>query len=190
MTPNAQLKEPQLHDDTAFELEDHVPEASPTAEVACCLEEQHPTLLGRVLCGFERSTQLQVWLPCLMHVRPRKGDRVLITRCPGAPHGVVVGVVDGYRQRVLPVPRMRATHVLGEDDALVIEDAGGRAVLELRASEEGTRVRLLHATTKFVADGELSFEARKVSILASQGPLLLDASEDVRIRGEQIHLNP
>jgi hypothetical protein len=166
------------------------PRELPAQEVGLCVTEGHPTREGRILLRFERADEdLEEWLPCLLHVRPRRGDRVLVTRCPGALRGVVVGVVDGYRERLPVQPRTTAATRLRDDDAIVLEGPSGEPMIELRLEEGRAVLTVRSKDVTLASEGHLALRGASVSIEAARGPVDVTATEDVRVAGEHIHLN-
>ncbi len=160
------------------------------SETGVCIADRHPVLSGRVLVRFERERgPVEQWLPCLMSVCPRDGDRVLAMRAAGAAEAIVVGVVDGYRRRVEPEPRITNVRAIERDESVRIEAADGRGLVEVRASEAGCVVTLLSKDATLTADGALTIEAETLALRARQGAVSVKASEDVEIQGEHVRLN-
>jgi len=180
-----------LGDDIASALLDGVepgPER-PSSEIAECVADEHPVFTGRARCRFQREGAEESWLPCLFGVRPRPGDRVLVMRPSGEPHGLVVGVVDGFRRRVEADPRAAHVRRIGADEVIRIEREDGAPMIELRASDKGATVRLLSKDVSLAAEGSLEIAAESVSIAARAGGVRVKAADDVEIAGEHIHLN-
>ena len=160
------------------------------SEVGLCVADAHPVLAGRVLVRFERGRgPVDHWLPCLMTVCPREGDRLLVLRAAGAAEGIVVGIVDGFRRRAEPEPRIANTRALKQDESVRIQAADGRGLVEVRASEAGCVVTLLSSDATLAADGALTIEAETLALRARQGAVSVTASEDVEIQGEHVRLN-
>lgn len=160
------------------------------SEVAACVADEHPVLAGRVLCQFERpSGVVQKWLPCLMGMRPRTGDRVLVQRAENFGESIVTGVIDGFRNRIPPEPRAEHARRLRADETVRIEADDGTPLLEVAAGENGPVVRLLSKDVTIESPGTLRLEADAIELRARQGEVRVSASEDVVVTGEQIHLN-
>jgi len=188
---NAQSSDEPQPKHEAVDLERiEAPAALAASEVGSCVADRHPVLSGRVLVRFERDRgPVEQWLPCLMSVCPRDGDRVLVLRAAGAAEAIVVGVVDGYRRRVEPEPRITNVRAIERDESVRIEAADGRGLVEVRASETGCVVTLLSKDATLAADGALTIEAETVALRARQGAVSVKASEDVEIQGEHVRLN-
>jgi hypothetical protein len=175
--------------DLALEDIEAGPACSPSA-MGEVVDEAHPVLAGRVLVRVERERDCsERWVPCLFGVRPRVGDRVLLVNPSGSPEPIVVGVVDGYRRRLEPEVRGGALRTLKDDEAVRIEAADGRGLVEVRASEAGCTVTLLCDDAKLAAAGTLTIEAEALTLRARQGMVSVKASDDVAIEGEHIRLN-
>ncbi len=162
-----------------------VGDAPPAVEVAACTIEQHPTLQGRIRV-LTRGRAL--WVPCLAHVRPQRGDRVLLLRSPEEVEPIVIGVVDGLRPR-RAAPAELHTRRVRDDECLRIEAADGSPLLELRGDGHSSVLRILSRDVRLEAAGHLELEAESVSIRAHTGPVHISSSEDVTVQGEHIHLN-
>lgn len=159
----------------------------PAAEVARCVADEHPVLAGRVRCAFDGAGE--AWLPCLAGVRPRVGDRVLVLAASGAPGGIVAGVVDGFRRRLDPDPRDTNVRRLKADEVIRIESDEGVPLVEVRATEAGPAVRLMSKDVTMESAGALRLSGESVEIVARQGGVDVRATDDVKLNGEQIHLN-
>lgn len=163
---------------------------NPASEIATCVADQHPTLIGRVRCSLSRERgAIEVWVPCVQSVRPRAGDRVLLVRPGGSAEPLAVGIVDGFRRRAELEPRASHARRLRVDEVVRIEGDDGQPLLEVRAGEGGAVVRLLSKDIAMEAAGALRIEAESVAIVARQGGVELRASDDVKLAGEHIHLN-
>ncbi len=159
-------------------------------EVGVCVAEEHPTLAGRVLVRFERERGTsEQWLPCLLQVRPREGDRLLVIRAAGSAEAIVAGVVDGYRRRVDPDVRVANVRTVQDDESVRIQGPDGRGLVEVRASERGCVVTLLSPDATLSGQRSLAIEADEVTIRARQGGVSVSATDDVVVRGETINLN-
>lgn len=183
---------------TALQTSNHLPELeqSPLSDIepgapqslldlAECIEETHPTMAGRVRV---RTGNRETWLPCLATVRPRIGDSLLIARL-GDGALLVVGVVDGFRERLAPQAQAEHVRRIRDDEVIVIESSTGRPLVEVRAEAGRTTIRVLAATTRLEAAGKLELAGESVEVVASKGPIVLTANDDVRVTGETIHLN-
>lgn len=169
-------------------LERIEPTASrPASEVARCVADEHPVLVGRVRCAFDDGSE--AWVPCLQGVRPRCGDRVLVLGAHGAPGGVVAGVVDGFRRRLEPDPRDSQVRRLRADEVIRIESDEGVPLIEVRATDAGPAVRVLSKDLTMESSGALRLAGESVEIVARQGGVEVRATDDVKLNGEQIHLN-
>jgi len=184
-------RQPPFAETTVTSLEDIEPTFAPQpVEVAECIDDVHPVMAGRVRCRFDRPYgATEVWLPCLVTVRPRIGDRVLVQRVDGVAGGLVTGVLDGFRPRVEPDPRAAHVRRLRQDEVIRIEGDDGTPLLEMATSESGPVVRLLRSDLEVAAPGALKITADSVELRARQGGIELAASEDVIVTGEQIRLN-
>jgi hypothetical protein len=159
-------------------------------EVGVCVAEAHPTLAGRVLVRIEREQKSsEQWLPCLLQVRPREGDRLLVIRAAGSAEAIVAGVIDGYRRRADPDVRVANVRTVQDDESVRIQGPDGRGLVEVRASENGCVVTLLSPDATLSGQRSLAIEADEVTIRARQGAVSVSATDDVVVRGETINLN-
>lgn len=189
MKPESRRERESVESDVDLDAIGASPEIAPM-EVGVCMNEAHPTLAGRVLVRFERDCgTAEQWLPCLLQIRPREGDRVLVVRAAGSPEAIVAGVVDGYRRRVEPEVRAANVRAIKDDESIRIEAADGRGLVEVRASDGGCVVTLLAPDATLSGQGSLAIEADDVAIRARQGAVTISAADDVDVRGEHINLN-
>jgi hypothetical protein len=161
------------------------------ALVAECIDDRHPSLNGRVQVRWmdETGAEQILWVPAMSRLSIRKADRVLMIVPDNWPEPMVVGVVDGFARRAEAPPVAAATLVLKPDEAIRVQDAHGREVLEIMTSENGPTVKLLHQDVNIELPGNLSFKADRVELTARAGPVIIKASDDVVCQGEMIRLN-
>jgi hypothetical protein len=155
-----------------------------------CIDERHPTLQGRVLVRLQtaRGGEVERWLPTLRGLAIREGDRVLLIKPANWSEAIVTGVVDGFAPRARPTGAA-ATLSVKSDEALRVVDHNDQPLAELRAGEHGPVVRILNRDSEIELDGELRLSARAIALRARQGEVRVDASADVVVQGETIHLN-
>ena len=161
------------------------------ALVAECVDDQHPSLNGRVQVRWvdEAGTERVVWVPALARLAIRKADRVLMIVPENWPEPMVVGVVDGFERRKEAPAVSAATVVLKTDEAVRVRDSNGQDVLEITTSEKGPNLKLLQENVNIEMPGNLSLKADKIELTASAGPVIIKASDDVVCQGEMIRLN-
>jgi hypothetical protein len=159
--------------------------AQPLLDIGDCVDDTHPTLAGRVRV---RTQTREQWLPCLATVRARCGDRLLVAQL-GDGSSLVVGVVDGLRERSPQPARVDNTRRIRDDEAIVIESSAGEPLVEVRAEAGRTTLRVLSATTRIEGAGKLELAGESIEVVATKGPIVLSANEDVRVTGETINLN-
>ena len=159
--------------------------SQPLLGVGECIDDAHPTLPGRVRV---RMRSRELWVPCLSTVRARTGDSLLVGQL-GDGSLLVMGVIDGLRDR-LPTPaRVEHTRRIRDDEAVVIESPCGEPLIEVRAGEGRTTLRVLAPTVRVESQQHLELAGESVSIIATKGPIDLRANEDVTVAGETINLN-
>lgn len=155
-----------------------------------CTDDRHPSLLGRVRVQWQTLDGVSdAWLPVLRHVSVRRGDQLLLSQPLNGAEAVVVGVVDGFAHRAAPPDTVAAKLELKDDEVVRIDDAKGRPLLELRAASEGPVVKLLQANLAVEVEGKLSFKAESIRMEAKRGKVEIEATDDVCVKGEVIHLN-
>lgn len=159
--------------------------------VADCIDARHPTLVGRVLCRTASADGAPVerWVPTLMHLPVREGDRVLLARPQNLAEPVVVGVLDGFTPRPEPARTPAAVRSLAADETVRFESARGEPLVEIAPGEAGPVVRLLSSGVEVESPGAVRLRAASVAIEATQGEVRVAASDDVVVQGEAIHLN-
>jgi hypothetical protein len=160
-----------------------------------CVDDHHEVWLGRVRVRWDAPSQEateeggEAWLPTLKGLVVRSGDRVLLTRPANAPEPVVIGVLDGLRQRG-EAPAIPAAHrVLRPDESLRIDLEDGSPLLEVTPGENGPVVRLASGDVQIAVDGRLGIRAAALSFETHDGPVEIHAHEDVIVQGEIIRLN-
>jgi hypothetical protein len=159
--------------------------------IATCIEERHPTLTGRmrVRCEDARGCLHEAWAATLHGLSVRVSDRVLVLKLPHQPDAIVVGVVDGFTHR--PETPQSVAHVLEmkRDEALQVNAENGQPLLHIARNQQGPVIRLLQADTQVELPGKLRITAGAIEMRARAGAVRIDASDDVEIVGEAIHLN-
>lgn len=156
-----------------------------------CLEADHPVLPHRIKVGWlaPDGEPHQAWLAPLRNLVVRTGDRVLLTRPANWPEPLVTGVLDGLH-RPPPAPLRQGPSVrLRADEGLRITGEDGRGLLELRQAENGPVLRLLEQDMDLEFPGRLRLSATEIALEARRGDVRIDASDDVKVRGEVIELN-
>lgn len=155
-----------------------------------CTDDRHPTLLGRARIRWAHGGEtFERWLPTLVGVIVRTGDRVLLTQPANWPELLVTGVIDGFDEaRERPVHATAALE-LRRDESIRVVTEDGAPVLEASASESGPVVRLLRGDVDVRIDGDLRVRAQSIALEASEGRVDITANDDVVIKGEIVHLN-
>jgi hypothetical protein len=162
----------------------------PRSFVVECLTATHPTLTGRVEVRFTDDGVERVrWLATLRGISVRAGDRLLALTPCNWDDAIVVGVVDGFGRRPPPEKEHAATLDLLPDEAVCIRSAGGRPLFELTAGERGAEIRLLEPDAALEVDGHLAIGAKRITLTAREGEARIEASDDVVVLGENVHLN-
>jgi hypothetical protein len=162
----------------------------PRSFVVECLAATHATLTGRVEVRFtDQGIERVRWLATLRGLSIRAGDRLLAVTPCNWDDAIVVGVVDGFGRRPPPEKEHAATLDLLPDEAVCIRSAGGKPLLELTAGERGAEIRLLEPDAALEVDGHLAIGAKRITLTAREGETRIEASDDVVVRGENVHLN-
>ena len=156
-----------------------------------CLDDRHPTLLGRVLVLWQDSSSksIEKWLPTLQGLSVRKLDRVLLQQPVNWPDPIILGVVDGCADRPEPERLPKNTIELKPDEAVRIDSHEGLALVEVFQENEGPVVRLLSDDVNLDLNGKLKISAQSIELTAKKGQVSISASSDVVVKGEIIALN-
>ena len=159
--------------------------------VACCIEDRHPTLRGRVRVAItdEAGKEHDTWLATLQDLPVRTGDHLLVIQPRNWPEPIVAGVLDGHTPRPDRARSAAAALELKRDETLAVTDANGNTLLEVFPTADGPVVKLLDDQTNIELAGELRVTARQIRLAARQGEVTISASADVVVKGETIQLN-
>ena len=159
--------------------------------VADCIDARHPTLKGRVRCRWTDGTgkRHDRWVATLMGLVVRVGDRVLMQAPSNWSEVIVVGVVDGFEEHREEARSAASTIELKRDETVRVVAEDGTGLVEPHQSETGPVVRLLCADSDVRMKGKLRLEADAIELKATRGPVQVEASDDVVVKGEIIHLN-
>ncbi|MGD0837522.1 MAG: hypothetical protein ABSB49_12850 [Polyangia bacterium] len=159
--------------------------------VAECTDTHHPTLLGRVRIrwGGAPSGDIEIWVPALHGQTIRKGDRLLVQTPHGGGEPIAVGVIDGFLPRPEPDRTVAAQIEVKRDEVLQVCTQEGQALVEIVSEENGPVVRLLQSDTRIDIQGKLSITASELEFKAVKGEVRIQASDDLNLVGEAIHLN-
>jgi hypothetical protein len=155
-----------------------------------CVADRHTTLVGRAQIrwlGQDGNAQ-ERWLPCLMNVAVRMGDRVLLLEAANWPEPIVVGVVDGFAARS-ESPSRGPTVELKSDESLCVVSEAGQPLVEVSRGDKGALVRLLGEDVDLEVSGDLRLSAKAIELRARQGDVRVEATDDVVVKGETIELN-
>jgi hypothetical protein len=168
------------------------PAAAAGILVGTCIDDQHPTLAGRVLVRFadrggDQARERELWLATLAHLPVRREDRVLLLQPGNWPELLVVGVIDGLRERTAATSAA-AVLTLKNDETLEIRDQDGTALLTVAPTPAGPVLRLARADQRLEIAGRLAVAADAIA-LEARGEVTLAAGGDVVVTGEEIKLN-
>ena len=156
--------------------------------VGTCTEERHPSLAGRVRIRWESHGEFQErWMPCLSHLVVRQADRVLFL-LPGN-HGepVVLGVLDGLREREPELKELPKLELKADERLRIVDDAG-LPLLDLQRTEGRLELKLAQPGADLSLPGVLRLAADHIEIQARRG-MILRAGDNVIVQGENISLN-
>lgn len=155
-----------------------------------CVATEHPTRSGCVEIEWMGDEgRARGWALCLLGVGVRVGDRVLLGSARGCSEPIVMGVLDGFAERPAASSRAAASAKLGAGEHLSIEDSRGREVVRVTDGEHGPVVRLLSGDVALELDGRLQIRAHEIKLEATLGAVEIEATHDIRLDGEVIHLN-
>jgi hypothetical protein len=159
--------------------------------VAECTDAHHPTLQGRVRLRWApaQGPGREAWVPTLHGLAVRKGDRLLVQKAHGADEPIVVGVIDGFLPRPEPERHVAARIEVKTDETLQVCSQEGQPLVEVIRDEKGPIVRLLQSDTRIDVQGKLSITAGELELKAVKGQVRIEASDDVNLVGEVVHLN-
>lgn len=163
----------------------------PGPMVGECLDERHPTLHGRVKLRIAKADDSveERWVPVLVGVVVRNGDRVFLQQPQNWPEPLVVGVIDGFTERRERERTGAAALELKADEKLEVVSQDGKKLVEVFESENGPVVRVLHESANVEFAGKLSLRAEEIEIEAKEGALDLKARDNVNVKGDVINLN-
>ena len=167
------------------------PPPAPLTLVGECLEMEHPVLHQRVKIAWVSpdGEPSQAWLAPLRNMVIRAGDRVLLTLPANWPEPLVTGVLDGLHQPARPPLRQGPSVRLRADEGLRVTSEDGHDLLEIRQADTGPVLRLLGEDMDLEFPGRLRLCASEIALEARRGDVRIDASDDVKVRGEVIELN-
>jgi hypothetical protein len=156
-----------------------------------CVDHRHPTLIGRALIRWVDAAGAVVerWLPTLHGVTVRVADRVLLIWPANWAEPLITGVVDGFASRPEPQRAAGASLALRPDETIRVTTDDDACLLEVYRGESGPVVRLLQPDVEVELAGSLRLSAKSIALQAKQGEVNVQASGDVAVRGERIHLN-
>ncbi|MCA9607956.1 MAG: hypothetical protein KC619_20240 [Myxococcales bacterium] len=194
--PTNEVEAPSALDEM---LEAPAPEPAPLLPVpgiATCLvgeivDDRHPSLRGRVRVRWtDLEGQLfEKWLPTFQGLPVRVGDRVFLMQPANWPEMVVTGVLDGFARRPEVERDEKASLELKRDEALRIRSQSGEDLLEVFEEASGPVVRLLTGDVDLDIPGTMRVRADAITLEARKGQARIEASDDVVVRGETVHLN-
>lgn len=171
------------------------PPARATAEggvmlVGECVDDCHPSLVGRVRVRWHDGEHShERWVPTLQALPVRTGDHVLLSRPVNWPEPLVIGVVDGFARRPENNRTRAGALELRRDESVRIAGTDGAALFEVYEDDAGPVVRLCRPDLAVEVPGRLRLRAEAIELQARRGPVDVQATEDVVVRGEVIHLN-
>lgn len=155
------------------------------------VDTKHPSLRGRVRVRWRdlEGQTFEKWLPTLQGLPVRVADRVLMLCATNWPEYVVTGVVDGFARRPEVERDTRAQLELKRDEAIRVRSPEGEDIVEVFHGERGPVVRFLRDDVDLDLKGKLRVSAKAIELTAKEGQARIEASDDVVVVGETIHLN-
>jgi hypothetical protein len=162
-----------------------------TSLVGEVVDDKHPALRGRVRVRWKdlEGFLYEKWLPALMGLPVRVSDRVLLTQASNWPEFVVTGVIDGFARRPEIPKGEKAALELKRDEAVRVRSQSGEDLLEVFEDDTGPVVRLLTGDVDLDIKGKMRVKAESIELEATRGQARIEASDDVIVRGETVHLN-
>jgi hypothetical protein len=100
-----------------------------------------------------------------------------------------MGVIDGFLPRPEPARVVGTQLELKQDEVFQVRTEDGQPLIEVIRDAAGPVVRLLQSDTRLELQGKLSITAAELELKASNGQVRIEASDDVNLVGELIHLN-
>lgn len=155
------------------------------------VDDQHPSLRGRVRVRWTdlEGQTFEKWLATLMGLPVRVADRVLLTQPANYPERVVTGVLDGFARRPEMEKEEAASLELKRDEAVRVRSQSGEALIEVYEDDAGPVIKLLHEDVNLEIPGKMRVRAHSIELEATRGQARIEASDDVVVRGEVVHLN-
>ena len=165
-------------------------ETGPRSFVGECLDDRHPTIPGRVLVQWTGAggEACQKWLACLQGIAVRETDRLMLLSPDNWVEPVIIGVLGGFSVRPRP-QRKGPALALKPDEAMRVTTEDGEDILEVHLEEGGPVVRLFSDDVDIDLPGKLRIRADAIEMKAQKGAVDIEASDDVRIRGERVKMN-
>ncbi|WP_321930432.1 hypothetical protein [Paraburkholderia guartelaensis] len=177
------------------------PARAPVAQgllVGEVIDTHHPDCPGRVRVRWfdTHGEMVERWLACLHGQWPRRGDRVLVEQPANWAEPLVTGVfAAGAAEPVTPASQenhdTQASHAmkLAPDHCVQIDDARGKPLVQILASNAGPVVRLMSPDINLEAAGKLSLRAQTLELEAGRGGVDIRTDADTVVRSRYIRLN-
>lgn len=163
--------------------------------VGTCVDDYHPEREGfhEVEYVAEDGTSVRGWFAALQHVRPKKGDEVLLSQPRNRVEPIVVGVIgpsesaendkSGFEVRANNVVVLRG------DEPIQVVTHDGRKLVEIGKSLNGPTIRICQRDAAINLPGSLSISAGELKLRSHSGDVQIDADREVVIAGDLIRLN-
>jgi hypothetical protein len=114
---------------------------------------------------------------------------VLVLKLPHQLDAIAMGVIDGFGHRPQAPKLVAQLLEMKPDETLQVNAENGQPLLQITRTEQGPMLRLLQADTQVELPGKLRIAAGAIELCARAGGVRIDASDDVEIVGEAVHLN-
>jgi len=98
-------------------------------------------------------------------------------------------VIDGFARRPEPERAEAAALELQRDEAIRVRSKDGAELLEVFDTDHGPVVRLLSEDVELDLPGKLAVRAEAITLESKKGQTRIEASDDVIVKGEAVHLN-
>lgn len=165
--------------------------------VAECLDTHNPHLPRRVFVRTrdEDGKPITAWVPTLAELRPRIGQKLLLSKPDNWPEPVVIGVLAGLARdpeealEPLAEPASGPRLELAQGETLAITGPEGQPLLELTSTPEGPRVTLLQSNVTVDMPGVLRLAADRIELSGGEGGVDIRADGDTVVRSRTIRLN-